>query len=137
MLVRAAADVGMPLRHGTGGPHRDKQDEYLVWVYDSNQFPFFKGEEYHQFHPNTVLGRWVPQSYTGKLKEVQKAEGRLKLEGCASSEGSSILLSLTPVVIGVLGVGGLTCAAMASRELCKNSRAGSEVSCASSTSVQC
>ncbi len=61
-LVHAAADAGMPLRDGLGGPHHDKQDEFVVWVYDSTHFPFFKGEEYHQFHPNTVLGRWVPES---------------------------------------------------------------------------
>ena len=35
----------------------------MVWVYDTEDFPFFKGEAYHQFHPNTVLGRWVPESY--------------------------------------------------------------------------
>jgi hypothetical protein len=75
-LVAAAAAVGMPLQWGEGGPASDQQDEYVVWVYDSLTFPFFKGEEYHQFHLNTVLGRYVPPSYTDTLKAVQEAAGR-------------------------------------------------------------
>jgi|EP01046_Picozoa_sp_COSAG06_P018195 hypothetical protein len=36
-----------------------------------------------QFHPNTVLGRWVPPSYTGDLKAAQEKAGRMELQGCA------------------------------------------------------
>ena len=67
--------------------------EYVVYVYDSLQYPFFRGEEYHQlateiflqrfclamrldstqlrFHPNNVIQRPVPVSYTSTLKDVQ------------------------------------------------------------------
>ena len=59
----------------------------MVWVYDSLEYPFFKGEKYHQFHPNTVLGRYVPPSYTNTLKTAQEKAGRLELQGCGGSFG--------------------------------------------------
>ena len=73
-LVKAANTHGMPLVEGKGG---DQQDEYVVYIYDTAAFPFFQAEEYHQFHPNRVLGRFVPASYTGTLKSVLHDLGRL------------------------------------------------------------
>ena len=73
--------------------------------------------------------------YTGRLKTVQEAEGRLDLDGCAG-EGAGTLLSLLPVAIGVLGLCGLARAAAAVGHLCDSVR-GSAVSRARSTTVQC
>ena len=53
-MVRLANNHSMPLVRGEGGPSSDKEGEYIVYVYDSTLFPFFRGEAHHQFHPNTV-----------------------------------------------------------------------------------
>lgn len=77
----------MTISEGKGGPpHGDDQGEYVVYVYDSVAFPFFRAETYHQFHTNDVLQRAVPSSYTRTLKSVQEAEGRMSSTGCP--EGS-------------------------------------------------
>ena len=68
----------MPLLNGSA---RDLQDDYVVYVYDSTRFPFFRGESYHQFHPNDVIGRFVPESYLHHLKTTQAALGRLDSTG--------------------------------------------------------
>lgn len=69
----------MPLLDGSAN---DLQDEYVVYVYDSQDFPFYRGEAYHQFHPNDVVMREVPRTYLEDLKETQKALGRLDYNGC-------------------------------------------------------
>ena len=53
---------GMELVEGTGGAS-DSVDEGVVYVYDSEKFPFYRGEQYHQFHANVVLRRDVPKEY--------------------------------------------------------------------------
>ena len=58
-MVRLANNHSMPLVRGEGGPSSDKEGEYIVYVYDSTLFPFFRGEAHHQFHPNTVIGLCV------------------------------------------------------------------------------
>eukprot|EP00929_Paragymnodinium_shiwhaense_P025190 TRINITY_DN15297_c0_g1_i3.p1 TRINITY_DN15297_c0_g1~~TRINITY_DN15297_c0_g1_i3.p1 ORF type:complete len:285 (+),score=39.19 TRINITY_DN15297_c0_g1_i3:412-1266(+) len=75
--IEAANTYGMPLIRGGGGPWSDRTDNFVVWVYDSREFPFYRGERYHQFHTNDVLGRPVPTSYTGALKAEQWRQGRL------------------------------------------------------------
>eukprot|EP00928_Gymnodinium_smaydae_P018642 TRINITY_DN17101_c0_g1_i1.p1 TRINITY_DN17101_c0_g1~~TRINITY_DN17101_c0_g1_i1.p1 ORF type:complete len:352 (+),score=38.41 TRINITY_DN17101_c0_g1_i1:58-1113(+) len=82
-LFEAANVYGMPLVEGKGGLSGDTEGEYIVYVYDSNEFPFFRGERSHQFHANTVLGRPVPRSYLYDLKNDQIAIGRLDEDiGC-------------------------------------------------------
>lgn len=81
-VIEAANTHGMRLRRGTGGTKDDTEDEYVVYVYDSTQYPFFRGEASHQFHPNNVIQRSVPNSYTGQLKQVQTDLGRLDDNGC-------------------------------------------------------
>ncbi|CAE7774005.1 unnamed protein product [Symbiodinium pilosum] len=73
-LFEEANVYGMPLLRGGVG---DSEGEYVVYVYDPLQYPFFRGEEYHQFHPNNVIQRPVPVSYTSTLKDVQESMGRL------------------------------------------------------------
>jgi peptide methionine sulfoxide reductase MsrA len=79
---------GMPLLAGQGGRDGDAQDNYVVYVYDSLAFPFFRAETYHQFHTNDVLRRPVPPSYTDALKSAQEAAGRMGDTGCLGSGGS-------------------------------------------------
>jgi methionine-R-sulfoxide reductase len=58
--------LNMELVAGVG--RGDTNDEYRIYVYDTATFPFYRGEQYHQFHENSVLGRSVPTSYTTDLK---------------------------------------------------------------------
>lgn len=82
-LVRAANVYDMKLRRGRGGPARDLDDNHVVYVYDSREFPFYRAEGYHQFHRNLVIQRHVPRTYHEGLKRVQEALGRLDGHGCA------------------------------------------------------
>jgi peptide methionine sulfoxide reductase MsrA len=50
------------LEVGLGGD-RDTLGEALVWVYDSNVYPFHQAEVYHQFHDDFMPGGRYPQSY--------------------------------------------------------------------------
>ena len=60
--VLVAANVhGMQLQRGSGPA--DTHGEGVVYVYDSEVFPFYRGEQYHQFHKNVVLRRAVPSEY--------------------------------------------------------------------------
>jgi peptide methionine sulfoxide reductase MsrB/peptide methionine sulfoxide reductase MsrA len=56
---------GMPLVEGVGGhvADGDTLDEGTVYVYDTARFPFFRAEQYHQFHDNWVLQRDLPPAY--------------------------------------------------------------------------
>ena len=101
--VKAANKYNMPLKSGTGGPPgSDTEGEYVVYIYDSNKFPFFRAETYHQFHPNTVVGRDLPRDYLTNLVETQRAEERLISTGCPedSFSGAFAMLYLAVVVGG-------------------------------------
>ena len=54
-----------------------------------------------------MLGRDVPPAYTGALKAVQAAAGRLALSGCADDSAAGQLAGLAPLAIGVVAVIGL------------------------------
>jgi len=91
--IIAAANVhGMPLIRGTGGTADDTEDEYVVYVYDSREYPFFRAEAYHQFHANSVIKRSVPSSYTEDLYGVQDDLGRLYGTGCVEWPSELVLL---------------------------------------------
>jgi hypothetical protein len=97
---------GMTLKRGTGGTKDDTEDEFIVYVYDSMRFPFFRGEAYHQFHPNSVIKRPVPASYTQTLKEVQVRNGRLDDDiGCTELPFNEIVLLITFSFALSLGLG--------------------------------
>ena len=70
----------MPLVRGQGAP--DTIDEQTIYVYDTETFPFYRAEQYHQFHTNNVLRRPVPDSYTRDLKNTQAAAGLINPTGC-------------------------------------------------------
>jgi peptide methionine sulfoxide reductase MsrA len=81
----------MPLLVGEGG---DQKDEYVVWIYDSTLFPFFRGEPYHQFHPNAVLRRAIPTSYSSDSKNAAEAAGRIDDTGCSSAGAGQFVMLL-------------------------------------------
>jgi len=70
------------VRLQAGRGRGDTVDEGVIYVYDTADFPFYRGEQYHQFHANTVLRRTVPASYTRDLKTVQVAHGKINPTGC-------------------------------------------------------
>jgi len=67
--------------HGDGG---DSTDNGVVYIYDSHVFPFYRGEQYHQYHPNVVLGRSVPQEYLVTAKQDAVNRGWINPD-CADS----------------------------------------------------
>ena len=58
-----------------------------VYVYDADLYPFFVGEMYHQFHKNTVTGRYVEDEYLVDARAAAKDRGWI-YEVC-SEPGSS------------------------------------------------
>ena len=57
----------MPLIEGGDGgnndPSKDTKDQGVIYVYDTEAYPFYRGEQYHMFHANVVLRRDVPKEY--------------------------------------------------------------------------
>ena len=92
-LVVAANARGMTLAEGRGAA--DTLDEQTVYIYDSDIFPFYRGEQYHQFHSNVVLRRPVPDSYTIDLKTTQAVAGLINPTGCPDSPVPG-----TPIEVG-------------------------------------
>mmetsp|Transcript_30686 Transcript_30686/g.57441 ORF Transcript_30686/g.57441 Transcript_30686/m.57441 type:complete len:333 (+) Transcript_30686:103-1101(+) len=103
-IVEAANVYGMPLRRGAIG---DSEGEFVVYIYDSLQYPFFRGEAYHQFHTNDVIRRPVPSSYTGMLKNVQEQMGRLddSDRGCIELPFSEIIFLIVLAFAMILAGG--------------------------------
>lgn len=100
-LIEAANTHKMPLLRGAGGPHADREGEYVVYVYDSRVHPFFRGEALHNFHTNDVIQRPVPRSYTHTLKEVQRGLGRLDGHGCLDPPPAAPVRLLWPAACGL------------------------------------
>lgn len=76
----------MNLKEGSGneytGMGKAMEDDELntVWIIDSDKFPFYQAEMYHQFHNG--LGKKFPTAYTKDLKEVAVENKRVKETGC-------------------------------------------------------
>ena len=62
------------------GDEPDTIGDKLVLVYDSNKFPFYAGELYHQFH-NDFMGPPYGQAYTNLLVSRYK-DGAIGGTGC-------------------------------------------------------
>ena len=60
-------------------------------MYDSDKFPFYVGEPYHQYHCNFFMseGMPYPDSYVLQLWEAQKRSGRIQPNGCPGGPHSS------------------------------------------------
>lgn len=83
----AKSPGGMRLAKGRGD-EPDTIGDKLVLVYDSNTFPFYAGELYHQFH-NDFMGPAYGQSYNALLTSRFKA-GAIGTTGCPDMDPARI-----------------------------------------------
>lgn len=78
--VEAAGKArGMTLVDGKGNDP-DTLGKRLVYVYDSNKFPFYQAEFYHQYH-NDFLTPAYGKEYNNLAEHALK-DGRIKITGC-------------------------------------------------------
>ena len=82
---------GMSLKPGQGS---DQDEVNTVWVYDSDQYPFFEGEVYHQAHCDFSMssGMPYPKAYTQDVWNQHQADGGYYANlwsptGCPESHG--------------------------------------------------
>jgi hypothetical protein len=78
-VENAAEKAGFKLVQGEGNDG-DTLGKQIVWVYDSNKFPFYQGEIYHQYH-NDFQSPNYGKDYN-KLADLAFEEGRIKSTGC-------------------------------------------------------
>jgi peptide methionine sulfoxide reductase MsrA len=79
-VVQAAAEkAGFKLEVGKGNDG-DTLGKQLVYVYDSNKFPFYQAEVYHQYH-NDFQSPPYGKAYN-ELVNLALEEGRIKGTGC-------------------------------------------------------
>jgi peptide methionine sulfoxide reductase MsrA len=71
-LVKAsqATDDQLDFAVGKGS---DNDIARLVWIMDTDSFPFFVGEQYHQFHDGFNLGENYPNSYNSLAQKFAAA----------------------------------------------------------------
>jgi len=75
----------MDLKPGNGG---DADVFNTVWVMDTDVYPFYAGEVYHQFHCNFFHseGMPYPDAYTLDLWRQKKQQGSIKPTGCPENQ---------------------------------------------------
>ena len=80
-IFEAANTHGMELRAGSGN---DADLLNVVWVMDSDAYPYFAGEQFHQYHSNffNSPGMPYPDTYTDGLWRAQMAAGIIGPTGC-------------------------------------------------------
>jgi peptide methionine sulfoxide reductase MsrA len=84
VLEAAAKKSPMTLTPGRGDEGDTIRDK-AVLVYDSNAFPFYAGERYHQFH-NDFMGSAYGREYN-ELQTQQIKSGKLTETGCPEEWG--------------------------------------------------
>jgi peptide methionine sulfoxide reductase MsrA len=72
-LVEASKALGDQLDFAVG-KGSDADSPKLVWIMDSDKFPFYVAEKYHQFHDGFAFGENYPNSYNS-LSEKYAAKG--------------------------------------------------------------
>lgn len=75
----------MELREGDGnspkeGDSKENDRFNTVWVLDSDKLPFYRAEDYHQFHDG--IGVPFPPDYKVKQREAAAKAGRIGPTGC-------------------------------------------------------
>ncbi|MEW5299903.1 MAG: hypothetical protein WDW38_002725 [Sanguina aurantia] len=76
-ILKAANVNNMVLKAGKG----TEEDVFnTVWVVDSNTLPFYRAENYHQFHSG--IGERFPVSYLRDLRNTVAGTGRIDPTGC-------------------------------------------------------
>jgi hypothetical protein len=78
-VLKAAKDAGFTLEDGQGNDP-DTLGTRLVYVYDSNKFPFYQAEVYHQFHDDFQSPAYG-KAYNN-LANLAFDDGRIKGTGC-------------------------------------------------------
>jgi len=84
------------------GNDRDTLGEALVWVYDTETYPFHQAELYHQFHDDFMAGGSYPQSYNDMYDDVL-GSCRMLPTTCPSDHGQQ-----PPASCGAEGNGSTT-----------------------------
>ena len=73
-LVDASKATGDQLDFAVGKGN-DEDIARLIWIMDTEKYPFFVGEAYHQFHDGFAMGENYPDSYNSLAqKYVKKGE---------------------------------------------------------------
>lgn len=85
-IVQQENTIGMKLVEGQGNAYvggKATEDDKIntVYVIDSNAFPFFQAEQYHQLHNG--LGKKFPAEYTVDLRRKLMDRGIVReIPGC-------------------------------------------------------
>jgi peptide methionine sulfoxide reductase MsrA len=66
------------------GNDKDTLGKGKVWVMDSDKYPFYPAEMYHQFHDGFMPGEQYPQGYNAIARQLYDA-GKLGSTGCPDS----------------------------------------------------
>lgn len=79
---------GMELREGGGndgeeGREGDKLN--VVWIVDSTRLPFYRAEDYHQFHDG--IGKPFSPDYKVQQRRIAAGTGRIGPTGCPEAGG--------------------------------------------------
>jgi hypothetical protein len=79
-ILNAATARGIKLQEGKGND-KDTLGKNTVWVMDTDKFPFYQAEVYHQFHDGFMLGEQYPESYNS-IRTAKVQSGVLSTTGC-------------------------------------------------------
>jgi len=82
-LENVAKSKGIALVDGKGND-KDTLNKKIVWVMDTEKFPFNQAELYHQFHDGFMINEFYPQSYNDIAKNAYK-RGLIQYTGCPDS----------------------------------------------------
>ena len=83
-LLKSGKDL--KLVEGNGN-EKDTLGKKIVYVMDSNLFPFKQAEVYHQFHDGFMAGEDYDDAYHG-IKAQALADGRIGKTGCPNRDGT-------------------------------------------------
>lgn len=72
--------LSLTFKKGTGSDP-DNLGKSSVWIYDSDNFPFYQAEVYHQYHDGFRPGEQYPASYH-RLRDQAKKSGKIKSGLC-------------------------------------------------------
>ena len=77
------------------GNEKDTLGKKIVYVMDSNSYPFRQAEVYHQFHDGFMAGEDYDENYHG-IKAKALADGRIGKTGCPNRDGTPENVNFEP-----------------------------------------
>jgi len=80
MLIDASKRTGDKVSFAKGKGD-DPDARSMVFVMDSNEFPFYVAEQYHQFHDGFAMGENYPSEYNNLARDLAKT-GKLEESKC-------------------------------------------------------